>query len=163
MRPEPLPDDTAEPVPPRTAPTYESVVLQGLRFELSSAQANIDRYRVEIEKKFAIAAACVVFVLLGAPIALRFPRGGVGLTIGVSLGVFALYYVGLLAGEALSDRGAVDPAIGMWGTNLLLGVVGVYLTARLGSEGATSRGSETSEWWGRVIERVRARVQRRAT
>ena len=45
----------------------------------------MDRYRVEIEKKFSIAAACVVFVLLGAPIALRFPRGGVGLTIGVSL------------------------------------------------------------------------------
>ena len=133
----------------------------GLRFELSSTEASIDRYRVEIEKKFSIAAACVVFVLLGAPIALRFPRGGVGLTIGVSLGVFGIYYVGLLAGEALSDRGLLDPAISMWATNLLLGVLGVYLTVRLGSEGSTSRGSETSEWWGRVMERWRGRWARR--
>jgi lipopolysaccharide export system permease protein len=116
---------------------------------------------VEIEKKFAIAAACIVFVLLGAPIALRFPRGGVGLTIGASLGVFAIYYVGLLAGEALADRALLDPAIAMWGTNVLLGIVGVVLTLRLGSEGSTSRGSETGEWWGRVLDAVRARFGRR--
>lgn len=143
-------------------PDYQSVVIEGLEFEYSSAQSQIDRYRVEIEKKFSIAAACVVFVLLGAPIALRFPRGGVGLTIGVSLGVFAIYYVGLLVGESLSDRGLVDPAIAMWGANVLLGIVGVYLTARLGSEGSTHRGSESSEWWGRLIDGVKSRLRRKA-
>jgi len=143
-------------------PDYDSVVLEGLRFEYSSAQSQIDRYRVEIEKKFSIAAACIVFVLLGAPIALRFPRGGVGLTIGVSLGVFAIYYVGLLVGESLSDRGLLDPAVGMWGANALLGVVGIYLTARLGSEGSTHRGSESSEWWGRLVEGVKSRFARKA-
>lgn len=143
-------------------PDYQSVVIEGAEFEYTSAQSQIDRYRVEIEKKFSIAAACVVFVLLGAPIALRFPRGGVGLTIGVSLGVFAIYYVGLLVGESLSDRGLVDPAIAMWGANVLLGIAGVYLTARLGSEGSTHRGSESSEWWGRVIDGVKARFGRKA-
>lgn len=143
-------------------PDYDSVVLEGLRFEYSSAQSQIDRYRVEIEKKFSIAASCVVFALLGAPIALRFPRGGVGLTIGVSLGVFAIYYVGLLVGESLSDRGLVDPAIAMWAANALLGVVGIVLTARLGSEGSTHRGSESGEWWGRVVDGVKSRFARKA-
>jgi len=143
-------------------PDYDSVVLEGLRFEYSSAQSQIDRYRVEIEKKFSIAASCVVFALLGAPIALRFPRGGVGLTIGVSLGVFAIYYVGLLVGESLSDRGLVDPAIAMWAANALLGVLGIYLTARLGSEGSTHRGSESSEWWGRLVEGVKSKFARKA-
>jgi lipopolysaccharide export system permease protein len=147
---------------PETLPTYDQIVLEGLRYELATTDAGIDRYRVEIEKKFSIAASCVIFVLLGAPIALRFPRGGVGLTIGVSLGVFAIYYVGLLAGEALSDRGLLDPTLAMWTTNALLGVVGVYLTAKLGSEGSTHRGSETSEWWGRVVDRWRARLRKRA-
>ena len=66
-------------------------------------RTTMNRYDVEIHKKFALAAACIVFVLLGAPIALRFPRGGVGLVIGVSLVVFALYYVGLIAGESLAN------------------------------------------------------------
>ena len=133
------------------------LITSGMQLELQIAQHAIDQFRVEIEKKFAIATACIVFVLLGAPIALRFPRGGVGLTIGVSLGVFGIYYVGLLGGEALADRALVDPGIAMWATNILLGLVGVILTARLGSEGSTSRGSETSEWWGRLLERVRRR------
>ena len=133
------------------------LITSGMQLELEIAQHAIDQFRVEIEKKFAIATACIVFVLLGAPIALRFPRGGVGLTIGVSLGVFGIYYVGLLGGEALADRALVDPGIAMWATNILLGLVGVVLTARLGSEGSTSRGSETSEWWGRLLERFRRR------
>jgi lipopolysaccharide export system permease protein len=148
----------AVPTPP---PNYDRIVLDGLRFELTSTEHGVNRYRLEIEKKFAIAAACVIFVLLGAPIALRFPRGGVGLTIGVSLGVFGIYYVGLLVGESLSDKGLLDPTIAMWGTNVLLGVVGVYLTARLGTEGSTSRGSETSEWVGRVVDGMRERFRRR--
>jgi lipopolysaccharide export system permease protein len=109
---------------------------------------------VEIEKKFAIAFACVVFVLLGAPIALRFPRGGVGLTIGVSFAVFGLYYVGLLGGEALADGNYIDPAIAMWTTDALLGAIGIYLTLKLGTEGSTSRGSETMEWLSRLRERL---------
>jgi lipopolysaccharide export system permease protein len=153
-------DPAARRVNPQSLPDYDSVLLEGYRFEMRSIKAQIDRYRVEIEKKFSIAVACIVFVLLGAPIAVRFPRGGVGLTLGVSLGVFAIYYVGLLAGEALADRGVLDPALAMWGANGVLGVVGIVLTARLGSEGSTHRGSETSEWWGRLVDAVKAKWRR---
>jgi lipopolysaccharide export system permease protein len=158
--PEPPQPVTGAPAP-QEAPGFDAIVLGWLRFDYEVQQSTIDRYRVEIEKKFSIAFSCIVFVLLGAPIALRFPRGGVGLTIGVSLGVFAVYYVGLLAGEALADRAILDPTLAMWATNILLGVIGVVLTARLGSEGSTSRGSETSEWWNRILDRVRSRWRRR--
>jgi lipopolysaccharide export system permease protein len=94
----------------------------------------------------------VIFVLLGAPVALRFPRGGVGLTIGVSLGVFGLYYTGLTAGEALARGNLIPPFWAMWSANFLLLAVGLALTSRLGREGATSRGSETSEFFVRVRE-----------
>lgn len=142
---------------PSQGPGADSFLASSFELELEMAQNQIDQYRVEIEKKFAIATACIIFVLLGAPIALRFPRGGVGLTIGVSLGVFGLYYVGLLGGEALADRAIVGPGVAMWAANLVLGAVGVVLTARLGSEGSTHRGSETSEWWGRLMDRLRRR------
>jgi lipopolysaccharide export system permease protein len=120
-------------------------------------QSAIDGDQVEIEKKFAIAAACVIFVLLGAPIALRFPRGGIGLTIGVSLGVFALYYVGLTVGETLARGNFISPFWAMWSGNVILLAIGLTLTARLGREGATSRGSETSE----LLLRAREWVGRR--
>ena len=155
----PSSQNAAEAPPLRVNPApADPVVLDGMKLELRIAQHTVDQYRVEIEKKFAIATACLIFVLLGAPIALRFPRGGVGLTIGVSLAVFGLYYVGLLGGEALADRDLIGPGVAMWSTNILLGIVGLALMARIGSEGATSRGSETLEWWSRLVDRLRRRA-----
>ena len=150
---EPAPQSAAADSVDNVQRRTREVLLEGLRLELRSTQIGIDQYRVEIEKKFSIAFACIVFALLGAPIALRFPNGGVGLTISVSFAVFGIYYVGLLGGEALADRNLLDPAIAMWTTNVLLGAVGVYLTLRLGSEGSTSRGSEFGEWLGRMKDR----------
>jgi lipopolysaccharide export system permease protein len=132
------------------------IVVAGTKLQFEGAQDIVDGHSVEIEKKFAIAAACFIFVLLGAPIALRFPRGGVGMTIGVSLAVFGLYYVGLIVGETMADRDYMSPFWGMWAANAILGSIGLVLTARLGHEGTTNRGSETTEF----IDRTRRRVVR---
>ena len=116
------------------------------------ATSTWSQYEVEIHKKFSLAVACVVFVLLGAPIALRFPRGGVGLVIGASLAVFALYYVCLIAGESFSDDGYLPPWVAMWAANLVFTIVGLFLFARMGREGSTARGGDLDE----VKERLRA-------
>ena len=120
--------------------------IETARNRMLENRTTMNRYGVEIQKKFALSAACVVFVLIGAPIALRFPRGGVGLVIGVSLGVFAIYYVGLIAGESLADRAFLTPFWAMWGANVILTIVGLVLLARMGKEGATSRGGDMSEF-----------------
>jgi lipopolysaccharide export system permease protein len=119
-----------------------------------------NRYDVEIQKKFSLAAACLIFVLVGAPVALRFPRGGVGLVIGVSLFIFAVYYVGLIGGEELANRGYISAFWAMWGTNVIMTAVGLVLTLRMGREATTGRGGDIGE----LIETVRmwlARVGRR--
>ena len=122
------------------------------QLELMSARMRdsrqvMNRYDVEIQKKFALAFACIVFVMIGAPIALRFPRGGVGLVIGASVGIFALYYIGLVAGEALADRLIMGPFLAMWLTNLLFLVIAALLLSRMGKEGATARGGDLADVW----------------
>jgi lipopolysaccharide export system permease protein len=130
--------------------------LDDAREQMEMHEKTRDRYLVEIHKKFSLAVACVVFVLVGAPIALRFPRGGVGLVIGVSLGIFALYYVGLIAGEALADRSIISPFWGMWGANVIMAVLGLILTARMGREGETARGGD----FGDMLETIRVWIAR---
>ena len=122
-----------------------------------AAEAQLARYRVEIQKKFSIPAMCIVFVLIGAPFAMRFPRGGVGLVIGASAGIFGLYYVGLIGGESLADKLIITPFWAMWTPNLLMTAVGLVLFARLGREHATSRGAEWPGFAGRIADRWRAR------
>ena len=136
------------------------VVLDQARMREQSARAVEAQYSVEVHKKFSLAAACVVFVLLGAPIALRFPRGGVGLVIGASLVVFALYYVCLIGGESLADDLKVPPAIAMWAANTLFTLAGIVLFVRMGKEGVTARGGDLGEFTEAIAERLR-RLRRR--
>lgn len=96
----------------------------------------VARYAVEIEKKFAIPIAAVIFVLIGAPIGIRFPRGGVGMVIGVSLSVFCVYYVFLIGGEEFADRDFLSPFWAMWAPNVLFGAAGcaiLYVVSREGT------------------------------
>jgi lipopolysaccharide export system permease protein len=120
--------------------------LQEARYRRTEALRERNRYDVEIQKKFSLAAACIIFVLIGAPIALRFPRGGVGLVIGVSFAVFGLYYVGLIGGETLADKGFLPPWLAMWAANLILLLVGVVLASQMGRESSTARGGDFREF-----------------
>jgi lipopolysaccharide export system permease protein len=115
--------------------------------QLGPAREGLDSLTVEIHKKFALSFACLVFVLFGPPIALRFPRGGVGVTIGVSIGVFGLYYVCLMGGEALADKGIVMPSIAMWIANAIFTAAGIILLWRVESTTDTSRGGGLRDWW----------------
>jgi lipopolysaccharide export system permease protein len=147
-------------LPTLAATTPSQAMIDAARARMEETRITMNTYYVEIHKKFALAVACFVFVLLGAPIAIRFPRGGVGLTIGVSLLVFASYYICLIAGEALAKRGMIPASISMWIANLIFGTVGIILVAKMGTEPATARGGEMGEHWTEFKRRVR-RARRR--
>jgi lipopolysaccharide export system permease protein len=148
--------DTANEPPITIAPSAGGLQGQSeaARLEAERQRQLLNSYDVEIHKKFALAAAIVVFVLLGPPIALRFPRGGVGLVIGVSLGVFALYYVCLIAGETVADKGYVPAPLAMWAANIVFTAAAVVLLARMGREATTGRGGD----WGELKEAARQRL-----
>ncbi len=132
--------------------------LETLRIRLEDSATLMNSYGVEIHKKFALAVACFVFVLLGAPIALRFPRGGVGLTIGVSLFVFALYYVCLIAGESIAKRGLMPAVVSMWMANAIFALIALWMLARMGQEGSTARGGDMREMFGTIRGTIRSKI-----
>lgn len=108
-------------------------------------------YDVEVHKKYSIAVASLVFVLVGVPLALRFGGGGIGMVIATSMVIFAIYYVGLIGGEALAGRGYVTPLVAMWIVNALMTVVGVAGLAAMGNETATARSST----WDQMLQAPR--------
>ncbi len=114
---------------------------------LDVALMDMYKYAVEVQKKFALSMAVFVFVLFGPPIALRFPRGGVGVTLGVSMVVFGAYYVCLMAGETLADKGRLEPVIAMWAANVIFTIAGVILLLRVEKTADGSRGGGLREWW----------------
>ena len=118
-------------------------LVTGSRSRASRGEAlaqTVNRFQVEFHKKLAIAFACIVFTLIGPPLALRFPRGGVGMVVAASTGIFAIYWAGLIGGESLADRRVADPAVTMWLSNVVFFLVGLVLVGGMGRAGATVRG-----------------------
>jgi lipopolysaccharide export system permease protein len=110
-------------------------------------QNRINQYSVEYHKKFAIPFACIIFMLLGAPLAVRFPRGGVGMVIAASFTIFGIYYMSLIGGESLGDRGVIHPFWGPWAPNIFFGAIAIFALTRLGRETASSRGGGWDDLW----------------
>jgi lipopolysaccharide export system permease protein len=85
------------------------------------------RYLLEAHKKFSIPFACLVFVLIGAPLGIQTKKGGLGNGITLSFFMFMLYYILLVAGEELCERGTIFPSLAMWFPNIVIGTAGLYL------------------------------------
>ena len=149
------PDSTYDELTRRTATEIHSLAgrVQGLQ-----RRANV--HMVEYHKKWAISWAVIVFVLLGAPLAVRFPRGGVGLTIAASIGIFAVYYAGLIGGEGLADEVTISPWAAMWAPNILFFFIAIWGLSRIGKEAATTRGGGWDDMWHSLKSLATAPIRR---
>lgn len=96
-----------------------------------------EKYDVEIYKKYSIPAACIVFILIGAPLGVMVRKGGFGVAASISLFFFLIYWAFLIGGEKLAERGFFSPFIGMWAANFLLGFLGIVLTIKTNRETIT--------------------------
>ncbi len=95
---------------------------------IKSITTDIYRYQVEIEKKYSIAFACLVFIMIGAPIGMMTRTHSIGVGFAISTIIFVIYYVSLYGGEELADRMIISPFIGMWISNIIFSIIGIYLT-----------------------------------
>ncbi len=114
--------------------------LAAFRNRARTLQRRINEYSVEWHKKWAIPFACIVFVLIGAPLAVRFPRGGAGMVILFSVIIFAIYYISLIGGESLGDNGTIAPFVGPWLPNIAFFGISLWGLSRIGRETSTTRG-----------------------
>jgi len=157
----PVPGAAGDELARRTA-----IELRALAGQVEALERQGNEYEVEYHKKFAIPFACIVFVLIGLPVAVRYPRGGVGMVIAVSLTVFTIYYMALIGGESLGDRGIVSPFWAMWAPNVFFLGLAVWGLARVGREGATAAGGGWEDLFHSLagfvtLRRWRARRRRR--
>ena len=122
---------------------------------LDSYHRSIRSLQVEIEKKISIPVACIVFVLIGAPLGIMAHQGGMMAWV-VSLIFFLIYWSCLIGGEQLADRGFIHPWAAMWGANIIVGGLGIYLVIRTVRE-------TTFIQWGRlnVFKKLMMRMKKK--
>jgi lipopolysaccharide export system permease protein len=94
----------------------------------------INQLMVEVHKKFSIPMACIVFVLIGAPLGIMARRGGIMVGAAYSLFFFIVYWAFLIAGESLADNLVISPFAAMWTANIVIGLCGLFLLVLMTKE-----------------------------
>jgi lipopolysaccharide export system permease protein len=89
--------------------------------------SRIAQYMVEIHKKFSIPIACIIFVLLGAPIGMYTRKGNLGYAALIGTVFLTFYWISIIQGEKLADRLFITPFTGMWASNIILGIIGIIM------------------------------------
>jgi lipopolysaccharide export LptBFGC system permease protein LptF len=132
------------PADPGMATTMMDV--SGARMQADEALRITREYAVEYHKKFAIPLGSFCFVLMGVALALKFPRSGIGLVIGGSLLIFLAFYVLLIGGESLADKGVVSAEVAMYLPVALFTLAGLAAVASANREMGTARTVGLGEW-----------------
>ncbi|HET7152835.1 MAG TPA: LptF/LptG family permease [Candidatus Kapabacteria bacterium] len=114
--------------------TLQHSALESDLGTLESSKRTYNSYLVEIYKKYSIPFACLVFVMVGAPLGVIVKRGTFGVSAGISLAFFVVYWACLIGGEKLADRNFTSPFVGMWIANIIIGLLGIYLIIRVTRE-----------------------------
>ena len=105
-------------------------LLSRIKFQ----DAQISSYMVEVHKKFSLPIACIVFVLIGAPLGIMAKRGGIAVGASYSVFFFIVYWALLIGGEALADKCVISPFMAMWSGNILIGSCAVVLLVMMKRE-----------------------------
>jgi lipopolysaccharide export system permease protein len=85
----------------------------------------------EINEKITLAFSCLVFILIGLPLAVITRRREKSINIGIAMLVIVVYYPLFIGCEALAIQGYLAPVIAMWIPNAIFGITGGILTYRL--------------------------------
>jgi len=117
-----------------SAARYVDRQISQLDGELKSIGSNremYNKYMAAYHKKYSLSLACFIFVLVGAPLGVLARRGGFGVGAAMSLLFFVLYWMLMISGEKIAERGLLDPMISMWLGNAVMACIGIALVVTL--------------------------------
>jgi lipopolysaccharide export system permease protein len=85
----------------------------------------------KLQGRFAAPVTCVVVVMLAIPFAAGSGRRNVFVGVAASIVIFFAYYITQQLGFAFAEAGRIPAWFGAWFPNLLAGISGLWLMARV--------------------------------
>jgi LPS export ABC transporter permease LptG/LPS export ABC transporter permease LptF len=112
------------------------------------------KYQIEMQKRFAYPAACLVLMLVAVPLGVTSRRGGKSSAWVATLALVVIYYSLSLIGIALAKQNWISAFFAVWMANLLFAAGGLLLVWQMASGGRTLNAIDS--WFSRFLESLLA-------
>lgn len=122
-------------------------------FDMSKVDTRkqIRLHDVELQRKFVLSFACLVFFFIGAPLGAIIRKGGLGMPVIVSVGLFIIYYIIDTLGYKMARDGVWPVMIGVWLSSLVLFPLGVFLTYKAMNDSALFNPEAYGKFFRKVL------------
>jgi len=87
----------------------------------------INELLVEYHKKFALAFSILIFAFVAYPLGIITRKSKKGYSYIISIFLFFIYWICLIGGETLADRGLLTAFASMWLANFIMTIIAIYL------------------------------------
>lgn len=94
------------------------------------ADKNIRKHRIEWWNKIVLSLACLVFFFIGAPLGAIIRKGGLGVSVLVSVIIFIIYYILDTSGAKQAREGVMTIWFGRWLSTIVLAPLGIFFTVK---------------------------------
>ena len=126
-------------------------------YSMSDDKRTIRRHQIEMQRKFTLSIACLIFFFIGAPLGAIIRKGGIGMPIVISVFLFIFYYIIDTMGYKLARDGKVEVWEGMWASTIVLFPLGVFLTYKAVNDSAVFKPEVYIDFLKRLVGKAQVR------
>ncbi len=95
---------------------------------LIEQQKLMRKHQIEMQKRFTLSFAVLIFFFIGAPLGAIIKKGGIGTPLVISVLLFIIYYIFDNMGYKMARDGRLPVWMGIWLSSAVLLPLGVFLT-----------------------------------
>jgi len=112
------------------------------------------RHDIELQRKFTLSFACIIFFFIGAPLGAIIKKGGLGTPLVISVLLFIIYFLIDNAGYKMARDGKVPVWEGIWLSSLALLPLGVFFTYKAVGDSAVFNIDAYKNFFRRIAGRA---------
>ncbi len=112
----------------RSSIEQKRINFMGRAFYMQDDSKLLRMHGIELNKKFTLSLACLVFFFIGAPLGAIIRKGGLGTPLVISVFLFIFYYIIDNSGYRLARNGTIPVWQGMWLSSTILLPLGLFVT-----------------------------------
>lgn len=117
---------------------------------LTEQQKLIRRHDIELQKKFTLSIACILFFFIGAPLGAIIKKGGLGTPLVISVLLFIVYYIFDNTGNKMARDGKLEVWEGIWLSTAVLLPLGIFFTYKAVGDSAVFNLDAYKAFWDRL-------------